>query len=67
MASLEAKVSRKQALQEEARLCKVAADENKENRRLQKLENAVKSKAQAEERAANKRYNDYWKKVKRDG
>jgi hypothetical protein len=57
MASLEAKASKKQALQEEARLRKLVV----------KLEKAAKSKARAEERAANKRYNDYWKKVKRDG
>jgi hypothetical protein len=38
VASLEAKASRKQAVQEEAHLRKIAADENKENRRLQKLE-----------------------------
>jgi hypothetical protein len=57
MASLEAKASKKQALQEEARLRKLVV----------KLEKAAKSKARAEERAANKRYNDYWNKVKRDG
>jgi hypothetical protein len=67
VASFEAKASRKQALQEETRLRKVVANENKENRWLQKLEKAAKSKVRAEERAANKRYNDYWKKVKRDG
>jgi hypothetical protein len=67
MASLEAKASRKQALQEEARLHKVAADASKENRRLEKVQKEAKSKARALGRAANKRYNDYWEKVKRDG
>jgi hypothetical protein len=67
MALLEAKASRKQALQEEARLRKVAADASKENRRLEKVQKEAKSKARALDRAANKRYNDYWEKVKRDG
>jgi hypothetical protein len=67
MASLEAKASKKQALHEESRLRKLAAKESKEARRLEKLEKAAKSKARAEERAANKRYNDYWDRVKRDG
>jgi hypothetical protein len=59
MASLEAKASRKQALHEEARFHKVAAEASKENRRLEKLQKEAKSKARAKERAANKRYNDY--------
>jgi hypothetical protein len=67
VSSLEAKASRKQALQEEARLLKIAADENKENCRLQKLEKTAKNKARTKERATNKRYNDYWEKVKHDG
>jgi hypothetical protein len=67
MASLEAKAFRKQALQEEARLSKVAADASKENHRLEMVQKEAKSKARAEERAANKSYNDYWEKVKRDG
>jgi hypothetical protein len=67
VASLEAKACRKQALQEEARLRKLATEESKENRRLEKLEKAARTKARAEERAANKRYNDYWEKVKREG
>jgi hypothetical protein len=49
-----------------SRLRKLAAKESKEARRLEKLEKATKSKARAEERAANKRYNDYWDRVKRD-
>jgi hypothetical protein len=67
MASLEAKASKKQALQEESYLRKLAAEESKEARRLEKLEKAAKSKARAEERATNKRYNDYWDRVKRNG
>jgi hypothetical protein len=67
VASFEAKACRKQALQKEAQLKKLVAKESKQNCRLEKLEKAAKSKARAEERAPNKRYSDYWEKVKRDG
>jgi hypothetical protein len=45
VALVEAKATQKQAFQEEARLCKVAAKKNNENYRLQKLEKATKTKA----------------------
>jgi hypothetical protein len=38
VASLEAKAARKQALLEESRVRKIAAEDSKEQRRLQKLE-----------------------------
>jgi hypothetical protein len=58
VASLEAKAAHKQALMEEARIRKIATEDSKERRRLQKLEKMQKAKERSEERAANKHEKD---------
>jgi hypothetical protein len=55
VASLEAKAARKQAILAEAQARRIAAEETKEMRRLEKLEKEKRSKLRAEERAASKR------------
>jgi hypothetical protein len=67
VASLEAKAARKQAILEDSRLRKIAAEENKERRRMEKLEKEKRCQERAEERAVNKREKAYWKKMKHDG
>jgi hypothetical protein len=52
VASLEAKAAHKNQLVEEARLRKIAAEESREKKRLEKLEKERKSKERAAERAA---------------
>jgi hypothetical protein len=52
VASLEAKVAKKQQLLEEARLRKLVTKENKEKRRLEKLEKERSVKERAQERVA---------------
>jgi hypothetical protein len=64
VASLEAKAARKQALLEDARLCKIVVEENKERRCVEKEKRCHE---RFEERAANKRKKAYWKIVKCDG
>jgi hypothetical protein len=67
LASLEAKAAKKQQLLEEARLRKIAAEENREKRRLEKLEKERRVKEHAEERAAQKCEKQYWDNVKKSG
>jgi hypothetical protein len=67
VAFLEAKAARKQAILEEAQIRRRAVEENKEMRRLEKLEREKRCKKRVEERAANKKEKEYWEKVKRDG
>lgn len=66
MASLEAKLARKQALLKEAKVCKIAAKENKEKWKLQKLEKLYKTKEWFVERATIICEKDYWEPVKRN-
>jgi hypothetical protein len=51
---------------EEAQARWVAAEENKEMRKLEKLEKERRCKLRIEEQAASKREKEYWEKVKRD-
>jgi hypothetical protein len=67
VASLEAKAACKQALLEEAQVWRIAAEENKEMSRLEKLEKEKRCLERAEERIAKKRERQYWDKVKHDG
>jgi hypothetical protein len=59
VASLEAKAAWKHAIMEEAQVRRIAAEETKEMRRLEKLEKENWSKLRAEERAASKREREY--------
>jgi hypothetical protein len=63
---LEAKAAWKQALLEDARLQKIAAEENKERRHVEKLEKDNRCQKRCEEQAANKWEKAYWEKVKHD-
>jgi hypothetical protein len=62
VASLEAKAAHKQALLEEAQARRTAAEDNKEMRRLEKLEKERRCREHAEERAAKKLEKQYWDK-----
>jgi hypothetical protein len=52
---------------EEAQGRRIKAEENKEMRRLEKLEKERRCLECTEERAAEERERQYWEKVKRDG
>jgi hypothetical protein len=67
LAFLVAKAVRKQVLLEEAQARKIAAEDNKEMRRLEKLEKERRCLERTEQRAAKKLEKQYWDKVKRDG
>ena len=67
VAFLEAKIACKQALIQEVEMHRVAAEENKEVCKLEKLQREKRSRLRAEECASNKRNKQYWKKVKHDG
>ena len=54
VASLEAKAAQKQAILEDSQLRKIAVEENKERRRIEKLEKEKRCQERAEERVANK-------------
>jgi hypothetical protein len=54
VASLEAKATKRQTLVEDARLRKLAAEENKKRRRMEKLEKEKRCLERVEERAAKK-------------
>jgi hypothetical protein len=57
VASLEAKAARKEALAEEVRVKRIAAEANKERHKQEKLEKAAATHEHRKERAHNKRLN----------
>jgi hypothetical protein len=67
VASLEAKAAQKQAILEEAHSRRRTIEETKEMHRLEKLQREKRCRERAEERAANKREKECWKKIRHDG